>query len=375
MIAGVWQPCVRSGGRDLHEVSNALTLATPLLRDRLVRRARRWGATRESAEDLAQETLGEAWRLRSRVYDANGLQRWVDVIFEHVYRRWRHSSDVASRPAGPDVEAERPRGPEDNLELGEAVGLARRVLGSVPSAARQVLVERLMEERPVKEVAARLGVSEAAVKMRTKRGLDALRRALPAPIDDDEASVMAGIIIGDWRTSPIWCDRCGTRRLLARFQGPGRRMLLRCPGCAAPGALHVDVETGWYPTVGFGAMYCHLQMITERFWCEGMPGIRRHPHLVQITRHVQAGDGHGISARCEGCRFGGVFSLGHIALSTGEGQRFQQAHARIRQVSQFEAEVGGVRAVVTSFKAVAASSRLDVVLGYDTLAVLAVRQT
>jgi DNA-directed RNA polymerase specialized sigma24 family protein len=56
----------------------------PGLRDRLIRRARRLGVDSEAAEDLAQQALYEAWRLRSRIYDPAGVDRWVFVILGNL---------------------------------------------------------------------------------------------------------------------------------------------------------------------------------------------------------------------------------------------------------------------------------------------------
>jgi DNA-directed RNA polymerase specialized sigma24 family protein len=64
----------------------------PALRNRLVGRARRLGVDAVAAEDLAQDALHEAWRLRERIYDPAGFDRWLDAIFTNIYRRWARLS-------------------------------------------------------------------------------------------------------------------------------------------------------------------------------------------------------------------------------------------------------------------------------------------
>ena len=42
----------------------------------------------DAAEDLAQETLIEAWRHRERLYDPDGFSAWTSAIARNVCRRW-----------------------------------------------------------------------------------------------------------------------------------------------------------------------------------------------------------------------------------------------------------------------------------------------
>jgi len=63
------------------------------------------GADAAVAEDLAQETLAEAWRLRDRIYDAAGIERWLLAILRNVHQRWaersaRERSRVITTPQG-----------------------------------------------------------------------------------------------------------------------------------------------------------------------------------------------------------------------------------------------------------------------------------
>src|SRR5262249_32603723 len=58
-----------------------------------------------AAEDLAQETLLEAWRIRHRLVDPSGGRPWLDAIARNVCRRWHVRR---GRIRGHELSSERP---------------------------------------------------------------------------------------------------------------------------------------------------------------------------------------------------------------------------------------------------------------------------
>ncbi|SRR6266487_245669 len=58
-------------------------------RSRLVRLCTQLSGSSEAAEDLAQETLYEAWRHRDQLHDPQGQVRWLTAIARNVCLRWR----------------------------------------------------------------------------------------------------------------------------------------------------------------------------------------------------------------------------------------------------------------------------------------------
>jgi RNA polymerase sigma-70 factor (ECF subfamily) len=65
------------------------------------------------------------------------------------------------------------------VEYGPDVGAAlRRAIAALPEAQRAVVVLKLIEGRSFREIAVRLGVTEAACKMRLSRALERLRTEL-----------------------------------------------------------------------------------------------------------------------------------------------------------------------------------------------------
>jgi RNA polymerase sigma factor (sigma-70 family) len=44
------------------------------------------------AEDLAQDTMIQAWRIRHKLTDSSGLKPWLYSIARFMCLRWRHES-------------------------------------------------------------------------------------------------------------------------------------------------------------------------------------------------------------------------------------------------------------------------------------------
>src|SRR5512133_3150087 len=55
---------------------------------RLVRLCAHFTGDRDAAEDLAQETLIEAWRHQDRLYDWQGYSSWLSAIARNLSLRW-----------------------------------------------------------------------------------------------------------------------------------------------------------------------------------------------------------------------------------------------------------------------------------------------
>jgi len=181
----------------------------------LVRLCASISGDRDVAEDLAQETLLEAWRHRHKLEHPEGADRWLAAVARNVCRRW-----VARRVRAEVPVAEVPEVADVELERDDLVELLDGALELLPSAQRDVLVERYVHERSTPEIARALGVSDDAVSMRLARGKVTLRRLL----DDAE-----------WRETGIYCVMCGERRLQIRRESGGVAIAFRCPSCDAGG--------------------------------------------------------------------------------------------------------------------------------------------
>jgi hypothetical protein len=90
---------------------------TDAQRRRLVRLCASLSGDRDAAEDLAQETLLEAWRNAGKLTDPAGVDRWLAAVARNVCKRWargraREPFALPEEPTGPDLlaELERSRG-------------------------------------------------------------------------------------------------------------------------------------------------------------------------------------------------------------------------------------------------------------------------
>jgi RNA polymerase sigma-70 factor (ECF subfamily) len=173
-------------------------------RARLVRLCAAISGDREVAEDLAQETLLEAWRHRHKLTDAHGADRWLAAIARNVCLRW---SRTRSRLPLPLAELPEPTAAAED-GIGELIEL-------LPPASRDVMVERYVHDRSHDEIGRALGITPDAVSMRLARGKQALRRILAE---------------GEWHPSGTPCPQCGTRKLLMRRTR--NEIEFTCPPCA-----------------------------------------------------------------------------------------------------------------------------------------------
>ncbi len=171
---------------------------TPQEWTRLVRLCAIITNDREAAEDLAQETMLEAWRHQHALRDPEKQTQWLSGIARNVCLRWQrklgrelaHSAVVHAPSFGQEMAVLEETLADDydievELERKELIELLDRAMAALPQETRTVLVKRYVEESPLAEVAAQLGTNTSAVAMRLQRGKLALRRMLMKEMSQD----------------------------------------------------------------------------------------------------------------------------------------------------------------------------------------------
>src|SRR5262249_14251307 len=135
-------------------------------RARLVRLCARLTGDAAAADDLAQETLLEAWRSQPALRDPDRFSAWLAGIARNVCLRWmrRKQSPVErarSLDCTPDEEDVTPLADgltdPDEIELAlerkELAALLDRALALLPAETRDALLAHYLEEAPLAQIA------------------------------------------------------------------------------------------------------------------------------------------------------------------------------------------------------------------------------
>jgi RNA polymerase sigma factor (sigma-70 family) len=134
----------------------------------------------DAAQELFAETFAQAWCSRRRYRPAKGPARaWLFGIARHLlhdsYRRLA-VEDRARRRLGVLEETAPAPDAESRLDAATVRAELEAALGDLAPAVRAAVVLRVVEQLDYDELAARLGCSSQAARLRVSRGLRALRR-------------------------------------------------------------------------------------------------------------------------------------------------------------------------------------------------------
>jgi len=353
------------------------------------------------AEDLAQETLLEAWRHEHMLHDPERRSQWLSGIARNICLRWmrKHGRDSAHL-LDMFQEQERQNSPinylenaliddldvEVELERKELVELLDRAMALLPVETRAILIKRYVEDSPLSELAAQLGTSTSAVAMRLQRGKLALRRVLKIDLQQEFAPYSThASTTDDWEETPLWCHICGRHRLRGKRNPDEGELLLKCPACNVLSVNHLPVlqgvkgykplytrllawcndyywtalNNGSVPCARCGrklpANICLIEDIPEWALPEGMiPSWFHHTHdrLVSIT--------------CPACHSACNTPLDSLALMLPEGRAFLRNYPRVRTLPYQYVEARGRQAIVTRFESITDNATFTVVTDYDT---------
>ena len=145
---------------------------------RLLRQAMTLCGNAALAEELAQDTMVEAWKCLRRYNGRCQFFTWLCAILLNRLRNTLRErrplapADEAAREATPD-EGDTP---DQMLWQGEQAALVRKCIAALPAKHRQVIVLRFYVDDSLPEIAAALGCSVGTVKSRLFHALEKLRR-------------------------------------------------------------------------------------------------------------------------------------------------------------------------------------------------------
>ncbi|MBW4042010.1 MAG: RNA polymerase sigma factor [Acidobacteria bacterium] len=139
--------------------------------------AYRWLDSAPDAEEVVQDAFLLLWRKRARIHlVGDSALPWLIVTVKHLaanrrrarIRRALHESEAAHEPRFSDIDT----------DGGAVADLLRQAFDALPPLDAQVARLCLVEDVTSAEAAARLGLSEGAVRNRLSRARARLRRDL-----------------------------------------------------------------------------------------------------------------------------------------------------------------------------------------------------
>ncbi|HEX6818600.1 MAG TPA: RNA polymerase sigma factor [Ktedonobacterales bacterium] len=376
-------------------------------RRRLVRFCGALCGQREVAEDLAQETLLEAWRHLGGLRNPERRLQWLFGIARNVCLRWARkrghdlAHTVAFIRASQTEEVNPEESPEEafaddfdvavELERKELLTLLDRALDALPAQTRIALIRHYVDESPLAEIAAQLGTNASAVAMRLHRGKLILRRMLAEDLRDALSGHELSLSRPSaWEATRLWCTTCGQHHLLGKRDAQEGYFELWCPGCCPESG--VVYSRNHFPALlrgvtGYRRALSKLASWSRSYYRDGIrAGIA--PCISCATpmpvRHVRPGEvrafyykgeyerlytsdqRHGIAFSCPACNTCCVSLSDTIAQWMRESQSFLRSHPRVRTLPERAVEVAGRAALVTVFESVTDRAQLAVVSALDT---------
>ena len=140
------------------------------VRDRMYRYARTLLGDRDEAMDAVQDVAGKLWRMGASLEKVRNPEAFaMRSVRNSCIDRLRSRRSV-SREGFPEIAQ------TAEAEKWTDVQLVRTAIGRLPEKQRTVIHLHYAEGYSVEEIAGLLGTTASAVKMRLKRGREALRR-------------------------------------------------------------------------------------------------------------------------------------------------------------------------------------------------------
>ncbi len=373
-------------------------------RARLVRLCARLTGDSQVAEDLAQETLIEAWRHIVQLREPENMSAWLSGIARNICLRWARTRgrertrfveqrldvdptmDLADAVTDDyDIEIE--------LERKELLELLDRALALLPPETRTVLVERYVKESSLNEIAARLHLNLGTVAMRIQRGKLAFQKVLTNEMQQElEPYLLPATTIKPEQTR-IWCPICGQQRLTGYINHAVGMLHLNCPLCM-PG------ELDWYMNMpirligdvkGYGRAFArtldwthqfhqqyHVGQMVRCYACGELTPLRESlRETLQETLQIPSWwhrPAFGWYYHCKACNDSFNIQIEGIVMSLPEIRQFFKEHKRIHQQPAREIEADGRAALLMTVESVTSKTQIDVMLARDTYQVLKIYQ-
>ena len=357
-------------------------------RPRLVRLCARLSGSGEWAEELAQETMIEAWRNWHKLERGEVSFAWLARIAQFIVRRWYRRRDRLFRREQPLGELELEllaREEPERLEHSELLVLLDRALGKLPERTRTLLRRNYFEEQSLQEIAERDKITAANAAVRLWRGRTALQEVLRTHFPDE--ALAYGLMTPEqsqWRQTTIWCGNCGQRRLVAHQSD--EEVVFRCPQChpsADPSTPLVFLRDA-LPDGRLPGHRVLIRRISKHYAEHYLPALAsgqlacfhcgkgvRLEHYTPLSRYPTLRDRYGLHGMCESCQqFGFGATLGRLYMAHPDVQQFWSHHPRLRRHTEVDITYSSAPAIAITFESVPTSAKLSVIVRRDSFALL-----
>jgi RNA polymerase sigma-70 factor (ECF subfamily) len=382
-------------------------------RAQLVRYCAALSGESEVAEDLAQETLLEAWRNVQALRDPSRRSQWLVGIAHNVYLRWQRKQgrEEAYRYRGEIIKQQGNEIGDDqlfvddydielDLERKELLELLERALALLPAETRTALIQHYIEDSSLAEVAQQLGTNTNALAARLQRGKLALRRLLTQEMQPEFVAYRQLAKQATWEVTPLWCYRCGKQRLLGKRVPSEGKLLLKCPVCN-PGE-HQLLNRSEHPLLhgmkSYKPMLAKLRNWSHEHYraalsayfgggtigCEtcGLPLIVLFAPIDQLPDWLQAvlwdwqwsDEVKLVNTFCPRCQTTCNTSLAGLVLALPEARAFAQTQPRIRTFPAQQLETEGRPALMTRLESITENAALNIISDEETYGVLRIEQ-
>lgn len=216
----------------------------------------------QASEDIAQETFLTAWQRRGQLGNPQSFLPWLRQVarnraIDHVRARRYRETPVDPLEHLADIAAEPSPGPALSHERAEQARLLAEALDEIPEASRDVLLLYYREGERSADVAALLGISDAAVRKRLQRGREALREKLLKTLSALAVESAPGVAF--------------TVAVGAALAGPGTASAAVSTGAAAKAG-------GWSAKAAWGvlgALAASITLVVGAVWLEMRQHLRR----------------------------------------------------------------------------------------------------
>lgn len=155
----------------------------------LFRYLHKMGASREDAEELAQEAFLRAYTKLGSYREKWRFSTWLFRIAVHAWRDANRRSKRTSVDLADLLETPSPLpGPEDSAMHHSDALACKQMLGKLTMKSRSMLVLHYHSGLTLAEIGQILGMSEAAVKMgimRARNSLSAMREPIGSPAGEE----------------------------------------------------------------------------------------------------------------------------------------------------------------------------------------------